>query len=54
MGHLEGNTDGSDIGYYFPVGSQSISVRKARNAGDWSLVGTSSWKSGRELFRNVV
>ncbi|GLC79760.1 polysaccharide lyase family 8 super-sandwich domain-containing protein [Lacrimispora brassicae] len=39
--HLEGNTAGSDIGYYFPAGSQTISVRKARNAGDWSLVGTS-------------
>uniref|UniRef100_UPI0006D106A3 polysaccharide lyase family 8 super-sandwich domain-containing protein n=1 Tax=Clostridium sp. NkU-1 TaxID=1095009 RepID=UPI0006D106A3 len=43
--HLEGNTAGSDIGYYFPAGSQTISVRKARNAGDWSLVGTSNGKS---------
>jgi len=43
--HLEGNTDGSDIGYYFPDGSQTISVRKARNAGDWSLVGTSNGKA---------
>ncbi|WP_051464090.1 polysaccharide lyase family 8 super-sandwich domain-containing protein [Lacrimispora indolis] len=43
--HLEGNTAGSDIGYYFPSGSQTISVRKARNAGDWSLVGTSNGKA---------
>ena len=40
--HLEGNTTGSDIGYYFPSGSQTISVRKAKNAGNWSLVGTSN------------
>lgn len=43
--HLEGNAAGSDIGYYFPAGSQTISVRKARNAGDWSLVGTSNGKA---------
>jgi hypothetical protein len=43
--HLEGNTAGSDIGYYFPAASQTISVRKARNAGDWSLVGTSTGKA---------
>lgn len=51
--HLEGNTAGSDIGYYFPAGSQTISVRKqecrrlvtGRNI---------KWKIGRELSRNVV
>lgn len=39
--HLEGNTAGADIGYYFPSGSGNIRVRKAKNHGDWSLVGTS-------------
>ena len=39
--HLEGNVEGSDIGYYFPGGDQTISVRKGKNAGDWSLIGTS-------------
>jgi len=39
--HLEGNVEGSDIGYYFPGGDQTVSVRKGRNAGDWSLIGTS-------------
>lgn len=34
--HLEGNVEGSDIGYYFPGGDQTVSVRKGRNAGDWS------------------
>ncbi len=37
--HLEGNVEGSDIGYYFPGGDQTISVRKGKNAGDWSLIG---------------
>lgn len=39
--HLEGNVEGSDIGYYFPEGDQTVSVRKGKNAGDWSLIGTS-------------
>lgn len=39
--HLEGNVEGSDIGYYFPQGDQTVSFRKGKNAGDWSLVGTS-------------
>lgn len=39
--HLEGNVEGSDIGYYFPGGDQTISVRKGKNVGDWSLIGTS-------------
>lgn len=39
--HLEGNVEGSDIGYYFPAGGETVSVRKGKNAGNWSLVGTS-------------
>lgn len=39
--HLEGSVEGSDIGYYFPGGDQTVSVRKGKNAGDWSLIGTS-------------
>lgn len=50
--HLEGNTVGSDIGYYFPSASQTLSVRKGRNIGDWSLVGSSN-EEGEENYMEM-
>ncbi len=35
--HLDGNTDGSQFGYYFP-GNQTLSVRKAAIDGNWNQV----------------
>lgn len=38
--HLEGNEETSGIGYYFPEKENEVSVRRAKNAGNWSDVGT--------------
>lgn len=38
--HLEGNVEGSDIGYYFPAGGNVSALYEART-GNWSSQGTS-------------
>lgn len=38
--HLEGNVEGSDIGYYFPGTAKQLQVRKTANTGNWADIGT--------------
>lgn len=49
--HLEGNVDGSDIGYYFPS-KQKVNVKKVSNTGSWADVK----KGGKtdEVTKNYV
>ena len=49
--HLEGNVEGSDIGYYFPGGDQTISVRKGKNAGELVADRTSEGAASKLTWR---
>ena len=48
--HLKSSESGADIGYYFPIQDQEIRVRKAKNTGDWSEVGTFEGEAEEEYL----
>lgn len=48
--HLEGADNAGGIGYYFPGKGQEVSVRRAKNSGNWSDIGTSEGAATEEYL----